>query len=100
VAGVAAVVRRISDDFGGEQGANGRQPARAQRVASLLGELEQEVAGVVMTFQGGLDSPNSPLNDPQALQAAAGRLDSATRKAEQVLREIESLRGDNRSGTR
>jgi hypothetical protein len=92
VAGVSAVVQQIARDLDTDYGAS--EPRRVQRVASLLGELEQAVVGVLEGFQDGFDSPRSPVNNPAALATAANRLDDAARTAEQIRAEVEALRLD------
>jgi hypothetical protein len=98
VDGVRSVFQQVARDLGSDYAAS--DASRVQRVTAMLGELEQEVVGIFDGFRDGIDTPHSPLNNRQALETAAGRLDSASRKAEQIRSEVQALRTEMAGSSR
>ncbi len=62
-----------------------------QRVGELLGSIANDIAAIFASFSNGIDSPESPVNDPTALREARARLDSATRTATDLAAELDKM---------
>jgi hypothetical protein len=57
----------------------------------LLIGIFQDVGTILHSFEGGPDDPNSPVTNEATLRQDSDRLDSATRKAEQLATELSKL---------
>jgi hypothetical protein len=58
----------------------------------LLAGIFEDVGGILNSFAGGPDDPSSPVTNRATLEQDAARLDSATRKADQLATELNNLR--------
>lgn len=64
--------------------------AITQRIAGLLQSIFQDIGAIYASFANGPDSRN-PVTDPSSLKEASDHLDSATGKAYDLAREMQSL---------
>lgn len=70
--------------------ATGSPIAITQRIAGLLQGIFQDIGAIYASFANGPDSRN-PVTDPSSLREASNHLDSATGKAYDLAREMQSL---------
>ena len=58
----------------------------------LLTGIFEDVGAILNSFAGGPDDPTNPVTNQATLKQDAARLDSATRKANQLATELNNLR--------
>ena len=58
----------------------------------LLTGIFDDVGAILNSFAGGPDDPSNPVTNQATLKQDAARLDSATRKANQLATELNNLR--------
>jgi hypothetical protein len=92
VAGVLAVVHQLERDLSTDYAGPRPEAARGQRVATLVADMEHDIAAILELYRDGIDSPRSPINNRSSLEAAAARLESAGLTAEQIVVELRALR--------
>jgi hypothetical protein len=91
---VLDTVQQVSRDMSADYAGVGRQTERAQRVTSLLSQLEGDVAVALEGLSDGFDGPRSPVTNRAVLERSAAHLESAGHTAEQIRAEVEAFRGD------
>ena len=75
--------------IGGSAGATVGLNAHAR---DLLNGIFQDVGAILNSFAGGPNDPTNPVTNKATLTQDAARLDSATRKANQLATELNNLR--------
>jgi hypothetical protein len=101
VAGVAALVQQLGNDFTDDYATGqGRDPRSLGKLKDQVVDLEHDVAAILDVYREGFDSPHSPVNDRAVLASTAARLDSASRKAEVILDEVQQMRSASESNRR
>jgi hypothetical protein len=101
VAGVASLVKQLGGDFTEEYASSqGRDPRSLAKLKDQLVDLERDVVAILDVYREGFDSPHSPVNDRGVLASTAARLDSASRKAEVILDEVQQMRSASESNRR
>jgi hypothetical protein len=89
---VVALGLTVSLSLGGCTARSAPQ-ASAKRSTELLAGIKDDVMAIFEAFSGGIDAPNSPVNDPRALGAAQAHLDAARQKAERLAAEMDAQTG-------
>jgi hypothetical protein len=101
VAGVAALVQQLGNDFTDDYATGqGRDPRALGRVKDQVVDLERDVVAILDVYREGFDNPHSPVNDRAVLASTAARLDSASHKAEVILDEVQQMRSASESNRR
>lgn len=69
-------------------------PASLQHVRELLSGIFEDVAAIANSFDGGPDDPKSPVTNAATLNDDAERLNSASRKAQDLADELNRIKDE------
>ena len=69
-------------------------PASFAHVEELLTGIFDDVGAILTSFSGGPDDPNGPVTNGTTLSKDAARLDAASHKAQDLVVELNRIKGE------